>query len=124
MRKFLGTLLYCAVFYGAAWCTVQVAWPILAKYAEQFPPQLAQSVASWTSIALMVVLIHMQRGGLNPAKAPYLLLFGGTCLTFGLSTAHPSQFNAGTASLQLAFLYQCLWALAGLAFGKKEEAKQ
>jgi hypothetical protein len=105
------TAFLCAVCYGLGFVVVQVTWPTLSglSVVASMPSWLPATIASGTAALLLFVITHMERGQLDPMGYNFLMLYGIVCLGFGLSTLHPSQYNCGTAAMEMAFVFMCAW---------------
>lgn len=121
MKEIVKTLGICALCYGLGWLTVQALWPLIGglSFVQNLPAWLPGAVASCASLAVLFLITHMERGCIHPESDSFLFLYGAVCLSFSFSTALPGQFNVGTATVNMAFVYVVMWKL----FQKHRAAK-
>lgn len=110
-REALRTTWHCIVFYALSFGIVQLLWPVLSKLTESWPKALPGIISGTAAFLLFWTITHMQRGQMNPLNYPYMILYGVVCLLFGLSTVPPSQYNTGSAALQMAFVLMLGWQI-------------
>ena len=94
-------------------------WPLVSSHLSCIPEWLPPKFAMFAGITVFVVITHMQRGQLDPMRAPFKLLYAGACLLFAASTIPPSQYNAGTAVTEVAFVIMLGWKII-----RKDDVKQ
>ncbi len=113
MKEIAKTIGVCALCYGLAWLTVQALWPHIsaASFMQSMPAWLPAAAATVASLAVLFLITHMERGCIHPESYLFLFLYGAVCLGFSFSTALPGQFNVGTATVNMAFVYVVLWKL-------------
>ncbi len=121
MKEIVKTLGVCALCYGLAWLTVQAIWPFISAFpfVQGMPTWLPTAVATIASLAVLFLITHMERGCIHPESYRFLFLYGAVCLGFSLSTALPGQFNVGTATVNMAFVYVVAWKLCQKRCAKK-----
>jgi MFS-type transporter involved in bile tolerance (Atg22 family) len=107
----LRTVLLCGVCYGLGHLTVMWLWPVLGPMTDAWNPKFPVILSSVTAGFLLFVITHMERGQLDPFGYSFLGLYALVCLMFGLSTLPKSQYNTGTAAMEMAFVYMCAWKM-------------
>lgn len=124
MKQIAKTLGVCALCYGLGWLTVRSLWPLVSGLAvlQALPLWLPAAVATAASLAVLFLITHMERGCIHPESYLFLFLYGAVCLGFSFSTALPGQFNVGTATVNMAFVYVVIWKLIQKRTAKKPDA--
>lgn len=107
LHPIAATVLLCLAYYAAGWSTVQLLWPLLSAlpFMQNVAPWIPALIANATAFLVLFTITHMQRGHIDPQRRNFLWIYMGICLAYSLSTLHPSQYNEGAASLQMAFVY-------------------
>lgn len=105
------TFRLCAVCLALGAATVWFLWPPLRglTIVQALPSEAPPVVAFITASLLLFVITHMERGHMDPRGYCFLMVYGLSCLAFGLSTIPASQNNYGTAVMEMAFVYMLLW---------------
>lgn len=109
VKQILHTILLCAVCYALAFVFVTSSWPYLSPLTANWPIWLPAALSTSTGFFLFYVITHMERGQLNPQGYMFMFLYGLACLVFGLTALHPTQYNTGMATLQVAFVIMLSW---------------
>ncbi len=117
----LKTVTMCGISALIASAVVFPLWPLASSYMTFIPEWMAPVFAMFGGVSVFVVITHMQRGQLDPMRAPFKILYACACLMFAASTIPRSQYNTGTAVTEIAFVIMLVWKIVRKDEGKRDQ---
>lgn len=108
MKEWLKTTAFCGVFCLIAAAIVFPLWPYLSALCVGLKINVV-AFALAAAFFMLVVVTHMKRGKIDSQGVNFSVLYGMACMFFCASTLLPTQYNAGTAVIEMAFCLMLGW---------------
>jgi membrane protein implicated in regulation of membrane protease activity len=108
LKEWLKTIAFCGVFCVIGSAIVFPLWPHLSALCAGLRINFV-AFALAAAFFMLVVVTHMKRGQIDSQGVPFSILYGIACMFFCGSTLLPTQYNAGTAVIEMAFCLMLGW---------------